>query len=302
MTDPQRRGPRTCSESRPAFQEHINVTGVRRSSHGRNSGTSSAPVPGRGPGFGSLRLRRPPMSIDAIERVPVTDWLVGLVVLACGITGIVAVWRYCEQLGGSGLAVDDGPEEGEGPGDWKPPLALPPGPGKRVIVPDPIDEELWNIIDGQDRRLPEGAKPQRVERIAARTAAPATDSAQPPSPLPHPGRGIPEHEKIAGPAVRRLFPRFELTKTPERPTGREDRGRPGPTASTHAAHSVRSAPGGWSSVAASVTPVTAAGSRRSRPRHYERRPGECSTVKRCRRWSRPGTTGVYGPPPMARGE
>lgn len=159
------------------------------------------------------------MSIDAIERVPVTDWLVGLVVLACGITGIVAVWRYCEQLGGSGLAVDDGPEEGEGPGDWKPPLALPPGPGKRVIVPDPIDEELWNIIDGQDRRLPEGAKPQRVERIAARTAAPATDSAQPPSPLPHPGQRHPrarEDRRAGGPTTLPTVRAHENARTSHR--------------------------------------------------------------------------------------
>lgn len=105
------------------------------------------------------------MSMEGINRVPVSDWLMGLAVLICGVVAIVAVWRYSDRIGGSGLASEEGPDEGCGRGDTKVPLALPPGPSHGVPLPDQIDEELWSIIDAAERRLPD-VVPREPERIA----------------------------------------------------------------------------------------------------------------------------------------
>jgi hypothetical protein len=128
------------------------------------------------------------MTMDAIERVPMTDWLMGLVVLGCGVAGIIAVWRYCDQLGGFGAALYEEPNEGDGPGDEKRPLALPSGPSNGRILPDQIDEELWNIIEVERRRISAGASPERVERIAARALEAVADAGDSPSALRHVSR------------------------------------------------------------------------------------------------------------------
>jgi hypothetical protein len=108
------------------------------------------------------------MSMDAVGRVPVVDWLMGLVVLACGIAAIAAVWRYADRLGGS--LADEGPEDRGGRDDYDAPLALPPGPANNVPVPDAIDEELWRLIDGERDRVPERVEGERPHRIAAHTS------------------------------------------------------------------------------------------------------------------------------------
>ncbi len=146
------------------------------------------------------------MSMEAIERVPVADWLLGLAVLACGIAAIVAVWRYCDQLGGVGWVAEEGPDEGGGRGDRTEPLALPPGPSDGVPVPDQIDEELWNIIDAAERRRPEVSTPE-PERIAARAVGTPTADLTLPGPGPHSGhrhRRLREDRRTVGPVV---FPR-----------------------------------------------------------------------------------------------
>ena len=103
------------------------------------------------------------MTMEAIGRVPLTDWLMGVGVLISGLVAIVAAWRYADQLGGGlGLALEDG-DEGDGPGNRRAPLALPPGPPSG----DVIDEELWSIIDAELRRPTKRSAPPRVERIAA---------------------------------------------------------------------------------------------------------------------------------------
>lgn len=163
------------------------------------------------------------MSMEAIGRVPVTDWLLGLVVLVCGVATIVAVWRYADQLGDSlGLAMDNGPDEGDGPGEPKTPLALPPGPSNGVIQPDQIDEELWSIIEAERRRPVERAEPERVERIAARASEPAGGPSRVGEPLPHSGQRHlrPRQDRLpSGPTV---FPQagVHATAHPARPKRR----------------------------------------------------------------------------------
>ena len=107
------------------------------------------------------------MSMDAVGRVPVADWLMGLTVLACGVASIIAVWRYAGQLGGAGTLADEDPDEGGGHGERAVPLALPPGPQNGVTPPDQIDVELWGIIETELSRERERlARPHRP-RIAA---------------------------------------------------------------------------------------------------------------------------------------
>ena len=109
------------------------------------------------------------MSMDAVGRVALVDWLMGLTVLACGVAAIVAVWRYTDQIGGDGASAVENPDEGGGHGDRDGPLALPPGPPHRATPPDPIDEELWGIIDAERFARRAQASPPPAERIAART-------------------------------------------------------------------------------------------------------------------------------------
>ena len=112
------------------------------------------------------------MSMDAVGRVPVADWLMGLVVLVCGVATIVAVWRYADQLGGSGTWADENPDEGGGHGERDAPLELPPGPQNGIVAPDDLDEELWGIIDAEiSRQQDRVARPHRP-RIAAHHTAP----------------------------------------------------------------------------------------------------------------------------------
>lgn len=108
------------------------------------------------------------MSLDAIRRVPISDWLMGLTVLMCGVVAVVAAWRYADRLAGAGATSDGGRDEGEGGTDLDPPAALPPGPSNRVVLPDRIDQELWSIIDAERRRLTEATEVDPPERIAAR--------------------------------------------------------------------------------------------------------------------------------------
>ena len=128
------------------------------------------------------------MSMEAIERVPVIDWLMGLVVLACGVVAVIAVWRCCDRLGGAGAAADEVPDEGHGRGDWPTPLALPPGPTNGVVLSDQIDEELWKIIDDEERRISEVAETGRTERIAARAPGAGGDGNQRSDAVPHRGQ------------------------------------------------------------------------------------------------------------------
>ncbi len=144
------------------------------------------------------------MSMEAIGRVPVTDWLMGLVVLVCGVVTIVAVWRYADRLSGVGVVMDEGSDEDDGPGNWKAPLALPPGPANDVVVPDHIDEELWRIIETEHRRPVE---PERVERIAARATGPVGGDGQAWSPLPHSGQRHQRRLEDRLPSGPTVFPR-----------------------------------------------------------------------------------------------
>ena len=145
------------------------------------------------------------MTMEAIGRVPVTDWLMGLVVLASGVAAIVTVWRYCDRLGGSSMVADEEPDEGGGRSDDKSPLALPPGPGNGVTVPDEIDEELWSIIDTERRRLSERAEPQRADRIAAKAAQRPTAATQSPGPA-HAGQRHRRAREDRRPPTRTTFP------------------------------------------------------------------------------------------------
>jgi hypothetical protein len=106
------------------------------------------------------------MSAEAVGRVPVVDWLLGLTVLVCGIAAIVAVWRYSNQLT-NGLGASDEPDEGGGHGEGREPLALPPGPTNAQPLADSMDEELWHIIDAELDRLPEKVESPQPDRIAA---------------------------------------------------------------------------------------------------------------------------------------
>ena len=112
------------------------------------------------------------MSMDAVGRVPFVDWLMGLTVLACGVASIVAVWRYTAQFGAAGTSADADPDVGGGHGERDAPLALPPGPPHVVTAPDPIDDELWGIIDTELFRQRESSTSPRSDRIAAQ-ATPA---------------------------------------------------------------------------------------------------------------------------------
>jgi hypothetical protein len=113
------------------------------------------------------------MSMDAVGRVPVADWLMGLTVLACGVASIIAVWRYAGQFGGAGTLPEEGPDEGGGQGERDAPLALPPGPQHGIMPPDTIDEELWGIIDAELSRGRERVAGPRRSRIAARHTTPS---------------------------------------------------------------------------------------------------------------------------------
>jgi methyl-accepting chemotaxis protein len=93
----------------------------------------------------------------------------GLTVLACGVATIIAVWRYAGQLG-AGTSAGEDPDEGGGHGERDVPLALPPGPQNGVAPPDPIDEELWGIIDAERFRQRQRIRTQRP-RIAAQQSA-----------------------------------------------------------------------------------------------------------------------------------
>lgn len=129
------------------------------------------------------------MSIDAIGRVPVADWLMGLAVLACGVAAVIAVLRYCDQQRGDfRTASDDGTDEDGGSKEGEAPLALPPGQSHRAIIPDEIDEELWRMIDAERPRRPAESMQGSVERIAARALEPGTDTPQSPAPLRHFGK------------------------------------------------------------------------------------------------------------------
>ena len=118
------------------------------------------------------------MSREAIERVPLADWLMGLVVLACGVAAIVAVWRYADRLSGLVPVADDEPDEGGGKGRWDPPLALPPGPALPVVLVDAIDEELWRMIDVERHRLSPPSAPEPARRIAAEAGPSSSAYAQ----------------------------------------------------------------------------------------------------------------------------
>lgn len=128
------------------------------------------------------------MSMESIERVPVTDWLMGVTVLACGVIAIIAAWRCCDRLGGAATAADEGPDEGRGPGDWPTPLALSPGPSNGVVVPDEVEEELWRMIDDEHRRTSVVAEPERSERIAARARGAVAESSPQSDASPHRGQ------------------------------------------------------------------------------------------------------------------
>jgi hypothetical protein len=110
------------------------------------------------------------MSMDAVGRVPIVDWLMGLALLACGVAAIVAVCRYTAQFGAAGPAVDAGPDEGGGHGERDAPLALPPGPPIAATPTDPVDEELWAIIESELFRQSERATSPPTERVAAHEA------------------------------------------------------------------------------------------------------------------------------------
>ena len=110
------------------------------------------------------------MSMEAVGRVPVIDWLMGLTVLACGVATIVSVWRYTARFAGGGASADTGPDDGRGHGERDAPLALPPGPQQGVTARDPIDEELWGIIDSELFRERRSSTTPRSVRIAAQAA------------------------------------------------------------------------------------------------------------------------------------
>jgi methyl-accepting chemotaxis protein len=112
------------------------------------------------------------MSMDAVGRVPILDWLMGLIVLACGVASILAVWRYTARFAGAGTSADAGDDDG-GLEERSVPLALPPGPPVVAAPPDPIDEELWGIIDFEVDRRSEIVERQRTDRIAAQAIHPS---------------------------------------------------------------------------------------------------------------------------------
>ena len=112
------------------------------------------------------------MSMDAIGRVPVVDWLMGVAVLACGVVSIIAVWRYAGQLGGTEALADEFPDEGGWHEGRDAPLALPPGPQNGMAPLDQLDEELWAIIDSELSRQERADRPHR-RRIAAQHATPS---------------------------------------------------------------------------------------------------------------------------------
>jgi hypothetical protein len=116
------------------------------------------------------------MSMDAVGRVPVVDWLLGLTVLACGVAAIIAVWRYAGSLGGGEAVEDASPDEGGGGAERETPLALPPGPPSVITPPDSIEEELWDIIDDELFRRPERVASPRPDRIAAQELHPSRAS------------------------------------------------------------------------------------------------------------------------------
>lgn len=124
------------------------------------------------------------MSRAAVERVPIADWLMGLLVLACGVAAIVVAWRYADSLSGAKYVANDDPDEGGGNGRWDPPLALPPGPALRIVPPDAIDEELWALIEAERSRPAEPGTAEPLRRIAAKADPPATADAGPTLPVP----------------------------------------------------------------------------------------------------------------------
>jgi hypothetical protein len=87
------------------------------------------------------------MSAEAIARVPLTDWLMALAVLACGAVAIAAAWRCVGEMNTASSSEDGGDW-----GQWETPLALPPGPAHRLTVPDEIDRELWALIEAEYER------------------------------------------------------------------------------------------------------------------------------------------------------
>ena len=148
------------------------------------------------------------MSMEAIGRVPVIDWLMGVAVLVCGVVAVIAVWRCCDRLGGAGTAADEGPDEGHGRGHWPTPLALPPGPTNGIVLPDQIDEELWKIIDDEQRRTSEVAEPDPTERIAARARGAGGDGNQRSDAIRHVGQRHSRSREDRRAGGSRSFPRL----------------------------------------------------------------------------------------------
>ncbi len=98
------------------------------------------------------------MSADAIGRVPFSDWMMALAVLACGVVAIAATWRYTRF---PTLVYDTG--DG-GLGDARSTqLALPPGPPNHAPAFDAMDRALWDLIEGEYARLPQRQRPPRED-------------------------------------------------------------------------------------------------------------------------------------------
>lgn len=108
------------------------------------------------------------MSAEAIGRVPLSDWLMAVAVLACGVAAIAATWRYTRFL----TLVDDTGDGGL-TDKQSPLLALPPGPPNHAPALDDVDRALWELIEGEYARLPQGQRSPREEvlRPAARRLA-----------------------------------------------------------------------------------------------------------------------------------
>lgn len=111
------------------------------------------------------------MSGDAIGRVPLTDWLMAVAVLACGVVAIAATWR-CTRFMTVATVVDDTGEGGLRD-DREPQLALPPGPPNHVVSLDDVDRALWDLIEEEYAKIPAGERTRRDDVLlpAARRLA-----------------------------------------------------------------------------------------------------------------------------------
>jgi hypothetical protein len=111
------------------------------------------------------------MSGEAIARVPLTDWLMAVAVLACGVVAIAATWRCTRLLTLATTAEDTG--DGGLDEAREPQLALPPGPPNVVVPLDDIDRALWDLIEDEYARVPAGRRHRRDDVLlpAARRAA-----------------------------------------------------------------------------------------------------------------------------------